>query len=204
MVRSDSFESLRGRRRSPARILLVTLLVVAVLVLVWWGVVVRLLGVTFGSGFDAKRLDALEAEFRRDPSAFRDVDARMQGLVAEHPGAERITWTRNQVCVRDAAGKRTCEEASAADQEAFVALPSANVVLYQEQDERFTFVRFFQDDPPRLTVMHAPPGVDGAEYADEHGFREARDLGAGWTLLGPIPDAARERDQFPLDIGPGS
>lgn len=82
------------RRRSPVRILLVTLIVVAGLFLAFRVAVFGSLWAYFGSGFDHRRFDKLEAEFDRSQEAFGKAEARMRELAAAHPRADRIVWTR--------------------------------------------------------------------------------------------------------------
>ncbi|WP_399094877.1 hypothetical protein ACGH2B_26455 [Streptomyces sp. BBFR2] len=68
--------------------------------------------------------------------------------------------------------------------------------MRQSKDDGRTFFRFYGDDPPRYTIMHAPDGTDAAAYAEDRGFRSTRSLKPGWTALGPIPDIDREDDQW--------
>lgn len=197
MVPSNPIESQRrGWRRSPGRVLLITLIVVAMLFLAWRVAVVASLVAHFGSGFDDRRFDKLETEFDRDPAAFTAADARMRELVAAHPQAERIAWILTQICVRDAGQPDACEPTNPDDQATFTALPSANVIVYQAKDDGRTFFRFYGNDPPRYTIMHAPDDTDVEAFAEDRGFRSSRALEPGWTLLGPIPDLDREDKQW--------
>ncbi|WP_217167807.1 hypothetical protein [Streptomyces sp. AC512_CC834] len=70
MVRSDALElERRLRRRSPGRIVLVTLIVVAALILAWRVVVLGALEAHYGSGFDDRRFDKLETGFDQRQTA---------------------------------------------------------------------------------------------------------------------------------------
>ncbi|WIM92696.1 hypothetical protein ACTOB_004649 [Actinoplanes oblitus] len=182
----------RRGRRSPVRIVLVTLIVVAALVVAWRGAVLGALELHFGSGFDKKRFDRLESEFDRSPAAFTQADARMRELVAAHPQAPRVSWTRALVCVGD-----VCEHATAKDKAIYEALPDVDLIVYQSKDSGRTFFRLFMQDPPRYTIMHAPGDTDPAAWAENRGFRSIRSLTPGWVILGPIPDVDRENDQWP-------
>ncbi len=181
----------RGRR-SPVRIVLVTLIVVAALVVAWRVAVLGALGLHFGSGFDKKRFDRLESEFDGSQAAFAQADARMRELVAAHPRATRISWTWASICVGS-----VCEPVTAQDKAIYLALPAADKILYQSKDAGRTFFKFFNQDPPRYTIMHAPDDTDPAAWAEERGFRSSRSLTPGWVILGPIPDLDRENDQWP-------
>ena len=182
----------RRGRRSPGRIVLVTLIVVAALVVAWRGAVLGALELHFGSGFDKKRFDRLESEFDGSQAAFAQADARMRELVAAHPQATRISWTLALTCAGTA-----CEPATAEDKATYEALPGVDVIVYQSKDSGRTFYRFFMEDPPRYTIMHAPDDTDPAAWAEEHGFRSSRPLTPGWVILGPIPDVDRENEQWP-------
>ena len=172
--------------------MLVTLIVVAALVVAWRVAVFGALELHFGSGFDKKRFDRLESEFDRSQAAFAQADARMRELVAAHPQAPRISWTRALICVRDA-----CEPATAQDKATYEALPDVNLIVHQSKDPGRTFFRLFMQDPPRYTIMHAPGDTDPAAWAKDRGFRSVRSLTPGWVILGPIPDVDRENDQWP-------
>jgi hypothetical protein len=197
VVPSDAAESQRrGWWRSPGRVLLVTLIVVAMLFLAWRVAVFRSLEMHFGSGFDDRRFDELEMEFDRGQAAFTAAEARMRELVAAHPQAERIGWTLMLICVRDAGQAKACEPTNPADRATFAALPNANVIVHQAKDDGRTFFRFYGNDPPRYTIMHAPDGTDVEAFAEDRGFRSSRALEPGWALLGPIPDEDREAEQW--------
>lgn len=197
MVRSDAAESQRRRWwRSPGWVLLVTLIVVAALFLAWRVVVFGALDAQFGSGFDERRFDKLETQFDHRQAAFAKADARMRGLVAAHPQAERITWILRSICWRDAGQAEACKPTSPEDQATFVALRGAEVIVHQAKDDGRTFFRFYMNDPPRYTIMHASDGMDVAAYAKDRGFRSTRSLKPGWAILGPIPDAQREDLQW--------
>lgn len=190
LVRRGSTGSGRYRR------VLVALVAVVALFLAWRVVVLGALEAHYGSGYDDRRFDTLEAKFDHGQAAFAKADARMRELVAAHPQAERIGWSLALICVRDARQADVCRATTARDQAAFAALRGADVIVYQAKDRGRTFFRFYGDDPPRYTLMHATDGTDVAAYAKDRGFRSTRSLGPGWTLLGPIPDVAREDDQW--------
>lgn len=207
MVPSDAVESQRRRWwRSPGRVLLVTLIVVAALFVVCQVGVFLSLKAHFGSGFDDRRFDKLETEFDRDPAAFIAADARMRELVAAHPQAERITWDLWMICVHHAGqpegpgpGRTVygCEPTTPEDQATFAALPPyAYLIVHQAKDDGRTFFRFYHDDPPVYTIMHVSDGTDVEAYAEDRGFRSSRALKPGWALLGPIPDLDRENEQW--------
>jgi hypothetical protein len=198
VVPSDGGPSTGGRPRRgwAVRVTLVAALVAAALVIAWASAVWDAFEANFGSGFDERRFDALEAGFDDDPAAFTAVATRMQELVAVHPGATRIGWSLNHVCVRSSTGEDTCEDTGAADQALFERLPSTDVVVHHAKDPGRTFFCFFGDDPPRYTVMYAPGDGDPQRFADDRGFRRTREVGPGWTLLGPIPDMRRETEQW--------
>jgi hypothetical protein len=204
---SDTAESQRrGRRRSPVRILLVTLIVVATLVLAWRVAVIGSLEAYFGSGYDDRRFDKLETQFDHRQAAFTKADARMRELVAAHPQAERITWVLRMICVHHAGqaegpgpGRTVygCKPTTPEDQATFAALPPyAYVIIHQAKDDGRTFFRFYHDDPPVYTIMHVRDGTDVEAYAEDRGFRSTRSLKPGWALLGPIPDVDREDEQW--------
>ncbi|MEV5886647.1 hypothetical protein AB0L74_28820 [Streptomyces sp. NPDC052020] len=166
MVRSDALERERRlRRRSPGRIVLVTLIVVAALFLAWRVVVSGALEAHFGSGFDDRRFDEPETEFDHRKTAFAQADARMRELAAAHPRAGRIAWSLALICVRDAGRTEACEPTTARDQATYEALPGVDVIVRQSKDDGRTFFRFHGDDPPRYTIMHAPDGTDVARTA---------------------------------------
>lgn len=197
MVPSDAVESQRrGWRRSPGRVLLVTLIVVATLFLAWRVAVVLSLDAHFGSGFDDRRFDKLETEFNRRQAAFTKAEARMRELVAAHPQAQRIGWSLMLICVRDAGQADACEPTTPDDKATFAALPNADVIVHQAKDDGRTFFCFYLNDPPRYTIMHASDGTDVEAYAEDRGFRSSRALEPGWALLGPIPDLDRENEQW--------
>ncbi|MET9290797.1 hypothetical protein [Streptomyces sp. NPDC003077] len=199
MVRSDALDESQRRRwrRSPGRVLLVTLMIVAALFLAWRVVVFGMLEVHFGSGYDARRFDELETRFDHGQAAFAKADARMRGLVAAHPKAERITWIPALICVREAGRAETCEPTTPEDKAAYDALPGTDVIVHQAKDPGRTFFRFYGNDPPRYTIIHASDSTDGmAAYAEDRGFRSTRSLKPGWAILGPIPDVDREDDQW--------
>jgi ferric-dicitrate binding protein FerR (iron transport regulator) len=76
LVPSDALElQRRQRRRSPGRVLLVTLIVVAALFLAWRVVVFGALEAHFGSGYDDRRFDKLETQFDHGQAAFAKADA---------------------------------------------------------------------------------------------------------------------------------
>ncbi|MCP2329422.1 hypothetical protein HDA40_007929 [Hamadaea flava] len=198
----DANRQRRGWWRSPGRVLLVTLLVAAILFLACGVAVFLSLDAHFGSGFDARRFDKLETEFNRRQAAFTKADARMRELVAAHPHAERIGWTMMDICVRDAGQANTdwahdCKPTNPDDQATFAALPPyAYLIIHQAKDPGRTFFRFYHEDPPVYTIMHAPDGTDAEAYAEDRGFRSSRALKPGWMLLGPIPDLGREDEQW--------
>ncbi|MHC5257578.1 hypothetical protein ACYSUO_06820 [Streptomyces sp. UC4497] len=197
MARSDALElERRRRRRSPGRVLLVTLIVVAALFLAWRVVVIGVLEAHFGSGFDDRRFDKLETEFDRREAAFAKADARMRALVAAHPRAERITWIPEVICVRDTGRPEACRPTTRQDRAAYGALWGVDVIVHQSKDKGRTFFRFYGNDPPRYTIMHASEGTDAESYAEDHGFRSTRSLKPGWTILGPIEDLDREDAQW--------
>ncbi|MFE9839117.1 hypothetical protein ACFYP4_28870 [Streptomyces sp. NPDC005551] len=188
------------RRRSPGRVLVVTLLVVTAGYLAWRVAVLAGLEAHFGSGFDEQRFNRLQQEYDRREDAFARADARMRKLVAEHPRAERIDWSRYRTCVREPGRPSdTCTTTPPRDQKVYDALWGVSVILHQRKDEGRTFYRFYHEDPPRYTIMRAPEDTaeEAEEYADAHGFRSTRPLGPGWTILGPIDDISREEKQFP-------
>jgi hypothetical protein len=187
-------------KRSPGRVLVVTLLVVTAGCLAWWVAVLAGLEAHFGSGLDEQRFNRLQQEYDRHEDAFARADARMRKLIAEHPRAERIAWSQYQTCVREPGRPSdTCTTTTPPDQEVYGALWGVSVILYQSKDEGRTFYRFYHEDPPRYTIMRAPEDTaeEAEEYADAHGFRSTRTLGPGWTILGPIDDVGREEKQFP-------
>jgi hypothetical protein len=196
----------RSRRRSPGRVLLVTLIVVAALFLASRVVVFGALEAHFGSGYDDRRFDKLETQFDHRQAAFAKADARMQELAAAHPEAERITWGLTMICVHHAGqaegpgpGRTVygCKPTTPEDQATFAALPPyAYVIVHQAKDDGRTFFRFYHDDPPVYTIMHVSDGTDVAAYAKDRGFRSTRSLKPGWALLGPITDVDREDDQW--------
>jgi hypothetical protein len=196
----------RGWWRSPGRILLVTLIVVATLFLAWRVAVVGALEAYFGSGFDDRRFDKLETQFDHRQAAFTKADARMRELVAAHPQAERITWDRTMICVHHAGqpegpgpGRTVygCNPTTPEDQATFAALPPYTyVIIHQAKDDGRTFFRFYHDDPPVYTIMHVSDGTDVEAFAEDRGFRSSRALEPGWALLGPIPDVDRENEQW--------
>ncbi|MFF5251351.1 hypothetical protein ACFY4K_04725 [Streptomyces leeuwenhoekii] len=197
MARSDAPElERRLRRRSPGRIVLVTLIVVAALILAWRVVVLGALEAHFGSGFDDRRFDELETEFDHRQPAFAQAGARMRELAAAHPQAERIAWSLALICVRDAGRAEACKPTTPRDRATYETLPGVDVIVHQSKDAGRTFFRFYGDDPPRYTIMHASDGTDVAAYAKDHGFRSTRPLKPGWVILGPIPDVDREDDQW--------
>ncbi|GAA2310813.1 hypothetical protein OKJ48_06735 [Streptomyces kunmingensis] len=197
MVPSEALESQRRRwRRSPGRVLLVTLIVVAVLFLAWRVVVLGALEAQFGSGYDDRRFSKLEKQFDSRQAAFAEADARMRELLAAHPRAERIGWSQALICVRDAGQAASCKPTTPEDQATYEALPGVDVIVHQAKDAGRTFFRFYGDDPPRYTIMHASDSTDVAAYAEDRGFRSTRSLKPGWTILGPIPDVDREDDQW--------
>ena len=185
------------RRHSPARILLVTLIVVATLVLAFWLAVFGSLKIHFGSGFDHRRFDKLETEFDNTQAAFSAAEGRMRELATSHPQAERIVWTRAWLCVRDAGRAEVCQRPTPDDEAMYLALPSTDRIVRQAKDQGHTFFCFYGEDPPRYTIMHAPDGTDVDDFADDRGFRSTRALDPGWTILGPIPDIDREVEQWP-------
>ncbi|MFE4250698.1 hypothetical protein ACFRU3_14560 [Streptomyces sp. NPDC056910] len=201
MVRSDALEleRRRRRRRSPGRILLVTLIVVAAAVLAWRVAVFAMLGWHFGSGFDERRFDKLEQQIDHRQSAFAKADARMRQLAAAHPKAEVITWIQARICVRDPGRPEECDPTTPKDKATYDALWGTDVILHQSHDKNRVFFRFYGNDPPIYTLMHAPADTDTESYADARGFRTTRSLGPGWTLLGPIPDLDRENKQWQYD-----
>ncbi|MFI6090614.1 hypothetical protein [Streptomyces sp. NPDC051218] len=197
MARSDALElERRLRRRSPGRIVLVTLIVVAALILAWRVVAFGALEKYFGSGFDDRRFDKLETEFDHRRRAFAQADARMRELAAAHPRAERIGWSLALICVRDAGRAESCEPTTPRDQATYEALGGVDVIVRQSKDDGRTFFRSYADDPPRYTIMHAHDGTDVAAYANDRGFRSTRSLKPGWVILGPIPDVDRENAQW--------
>jgi hypothetical protein len=186
----------RGWWRSPGRILLVTLIVVATLFLAWRVAVFGALEAHFGSGYDDRRFDKLETQFDHRQAAFTKADARMRELVAGHPQAERIGWSLALICVRDAAQAESCKPTTPEDQATYAALRGVDAIVHQSKDKGRTFFRFYGDDPPRYTIMHISDGTDVEAYAEDRGFRSSRALGPGWALLGPIPDLDREDEQW--------
>ncbi|MBO0921984.1 hypothetical protein J1G42_14250 [Cellulomonas sp. zg-ZUI222] len=178
------------------RVALVAVLVVVALATAVAYLAFDALEANLGSGVDERRLDALETGFEHDPAAFERAAARMQELVAEHPGAAEIAWTLALVCARSSTGDDVCEDAGAADRALFARLPrNAYLVEHQAKDPGRTFFRFFLEDPPTYTVMYAPGDADPQRFADDRGFRAHRALEPGWTLLGPVPDDQRETEQ---------
>lgn len=186
----------RHGRRSPGQILLITLIVVPALLLVWRVVVLGVLDAHFGSGYDDRRFDALESRFDHRQAAFTEADARMREMLAAHPRAERIGWSQALICVRDAGRADSCKPTTPQDRAVYGALRDVDVITRQSRDEGRTFFRFYGDDPPRYTIVHAPDGADMAAYTEDRGFRSTRPLKPGWTILGPIPDVEREDDRW--------
>ncbi|WP_043623021.1 hypothetical protein [Nonomuraea candida] len=197
MIPSDAAGSQRrGGPRSPGRVLIVTLIVVATLFLAFRVAVVLSTEAHVGSGFDDRRFDRLETEFDRRQAAFAKAGARMRELAAAHPRAGRIGWSQALICVREAGEAEACKPTTPEDKAAYEALPGADVIVRQAKDDGRTFFRFYGDDPPRYTIMHVTDGTDVAAYAKERGFRSSRALKPGWALLGPIPDEDREDEQW--------
>jgi hypothetical protein len=197
VIPSDAVASQRrGGRRSPGRVLLVTLIAVATLFLASRVAVVLSLVTHFSSGYDDRQFDKLETQFDHRQAAFAKADARMRELAAAHPQAERIAWTLALICVRDAGQAEACKPTTPEDQATFAALRGADVIVHQAKDDGRAFFRFYGDDPPRYTIMHAPDGTDVKAYAEDRGFRGSRALKPGWAILGPIPDEDREDEQW--------
>ncbi|WP_020672468.1 hypothetical protein [Amycolatopsis nigrescens] len=197
MLPPDALESRRRQwRRSPGRVLLVALLVVAALFLAWRVVVIGSLEAHFGSGYDDRRFDKLETKFEHGQVAFAEADARMREVLAAHPQAERISWIPALICVREAGRAEACTPTTPQDQATYEGLPGVDVVVHQSKDAGRVFFRCYGDDPPRYTIMHASDGTDVTTYAEDRGFRSTRSLKPGWAVLGPIPDLDREDDQW--------
>ncbi|MFI5659997.1 hypothetical protein [Streptomyces sp. NPDC051684] len=200
MGRSDALGlERRTRRRSPGRILLVTLIVVAAGILAWRVAVLCMLGWHFGSGFDERRFDKLERQIEHRQAAFAKADARMRQLAAAHPKAEVITWIQPRICVRQPGRREECDPTTARDKATYDARWGTDVILHQSHDEDRVFFRFYGNDPPIYTLMHTPADTDADAYADPRGFRTTRSLGSGWTLLGPIPDPGQDSKQWQYD-----
>ena len=185
--------------RSPARILLIALLVAIVLILGRWAAAFFALGAQFGWGYDQRQFDDLEAAFERDPSVFAAVDAQMREYVDEHPDAVRISWSGERFCAYEPGENPVtaeCEPADKSDQAAYEALPAASSVVSQAKDPGRIFFTFNQNDPPMYRIMRASEDFDVEAYADERGFRATRELTPGWTILGPISDEDLEDQQW--------
>ncbi|MGP3776131.1 hypothetical protein ACTWJ8_35420 [Streptomyces sp. SDT5-1] len=170
---------------------------VTALFLAWQVIVLGVLETHFGSGYDDRRFDTLEARFEHRQEAFAEADARMSELAAVHPRAERIGWSLALICVREPGrAADSCKPTSARDKARYESLGGVDVIVRQSHDKHRTFFRFYADDPPRYTLLHAPADTDVSSYAADRGFRTTRSLTSGWTLLGPIPDVHREDEQW--------
>lgn len=183
--------------RSPIGVLVVVLLVGAGLFLAWRVVVFGSLELHFGSGYDKKRFDKLEHRFEQGQEAYARADARMRELAAAHPQAERISWSRPWICVREPGRADDCKPATPEDEATYLALGGVDVIVHQAKDAGRTFFRFYGEEPPRYTIMNAAGDPDPETYADDRGFRSTRSLTPGWTILGPIPEIDLETAQFP-------
>jgi hypothetical protein len=202
MAHSDATDPIQRRRWPPGRMLpiLYSVLVVAtVLALAWYLLLSSSFSAHFGSDLDDRRFDELETEFERDHAAFLAAEKRMRELVAAHPDAARIGWSLSLICVRDPnpTTDDACDETGTADQALFEALPDVDVVVHQGKDDGLLFFRFFANDPPDYTIMLSSRDVDPLAFANDRGFRAARELEPGWAILGPIEDIDRADEQWP-------
>jgi hypothetical protein len=150
---------------------------------------------------DDARFDELQAAFTAEPAVFEAAVDVMAALVADEPTAARIGYSLSLVCVLPEGKTRAsveadCRETDAAEEAVFRALPNTNGIVYQAKDGERHIFRFSLDQPPSYHIMCAPGDNDPGAFADDRGFRSSRFLGAGWSLLGPIPDLEDRNAQW--------
>lgn len=181
----------RLRRALLAVFLLVVVAAVARVALAGLGLFAH-----FGPDLDGRRFDELQARMNASRQAFTTAASRMGELRSAHDDATKIAWTLMLSCVTDAGEGEACNRTTPSDRTVYARLPNVDVVVYQRKDGDRIFFRFYGDDPPVYHLMYAAGDPGPEKYAGDHGFRAARVLGGGWTLLGPIEDDARERAQW--------
>ncbi|MHB9005116.1 MAG: hypothetical protein ACYC6C_13875 [Coriobacteriia bacterium] len=145
---------------------------------------------------DNVQFDGIQSAFDQGPGAFEAAAAAMRQLVAANPDAQRIAWTYVDVCITTSAEGQVCEDASAAEQQAYEGLPNADGVFYFARDADRYYIRFNLNDPPQIYAMYAPGDLEPADFAKSRGFRSFRGLRDGWSLLGSIGDKAKSDAQW--------
>jgi len=142
---------------------------------------------------DAAHFDSVSAELARNRPAYDAAAARVLELSTQTPGTTRVAMTQVSTSVTVGGAERSGPN-SPADAQRLRALQE--VAIWQAKDADRVFFRFYGEDSPTVWLMYSASDRDPGAFAGDRGFRSLRIIDQYWTVLGPIPDDARDRAQW--------
>lgn len=145
------------------------------------------------ASFDNRSFDRLEVSFDESAVEFDAAAELMRDQLADVPDIEWASWSFTRWCVTRLNQPQECRDVSPEEEAVFNPLPNPAVIRYQAKDGDRIFFRFNVNDPPQYHVMHQGERLEQSDFVADRGFRSSRELGDGWTILGPIPE---EEDFF--------
>ncbi|SDL07649.1 hypothetical protein [Tessaracoccus oleiagri] len=181
------------RLRTLAKAAAMVVAIAALLAALLWGWIAWSVNEYF-TGRDPARFDTVSAELARNRPAYDAAAARVLELSAQTPGTTRVSMTEWHAC-RSVGGAERCEDTSPADAQRLRALRE-EVAIWQAKDADRVFFRFYGEDSPTVWLMYSASDRDPGAFARDRGFRSLRIIDEYWTVLGPIPDDARDRAQW--------
>ena len=149
---------------------------------------------TWFTSKDPARFDSVSAELADNRPAYEAAAARVLELSAQIPGTTRVAMTR-VITYRVVAGVERSEPNLPVDAQRLRALRE-EVAIWQAKDADRVFFRFYGEDSPTVWLMYSASDRDPGAFARDRGFRSLRIIDEYWTVLGPIPDDARDRAQW--------
>jgi hypothetical protein len=149
---------------------------------------------TWFTSKDPARFDSVSAELADNRPAYDAAAARVLELSAQTPGTTRVSMTEVDT-FRIVAGVKRRDPSSPSDAQRLRVLRE-EVAIWQAKDGDRVFFRFFGEDSPTVWLMYSASDRDPSVFARDRGFRSLRIIDEHWTVLGPIPDDARDRAQW--------
>jgi hypothetical protein len=146
------------------------------------------------TGKDPVHFDSVSVELARNRPAYDAAAARVLELSTQIPGTTRVAMTTINTYVAVGGAERS-GPTSPADAQRLRALRE-EVAIWQAKDADRVFFRFYGEDSPTVWLMYSASDRQPGAFARDRGFRSLRIIDEYWTVLGPIPDDARDRAQW--------